>query len=100
MAEVSDITFSGFKLRLTHENGTFVTATLANSYPPDPNAPVTQLGSPFTLDGAPADGGKPVDHLAAKVGEAFEAGEVRNAKMLGIRLADKFAREHPEVVGG
>lgn len=98
MAEVSDITFSGFKLRLTHENGTFTAATLPNTYPPDPNAPVTQLGEPFSLETASADGGKPSDRLAAKVGEAMGAGGVQNAKMLGIRLVGKFVREHPDVV--
>jgi hypothetical protein len=93
MAEVSDITFSGFKLRLTHEGGTFTAGRLPNSYPPDPNAPVTQLGAPFSLDASASS-----DELAAKVGEAFAEGGVDNAKMLGIRLVGKFVQQYPDVV--
>ena len=98
MAEVSQITFSGYILRLTHENGTFVAATLANTHNPDPAAPVTQLGEPFSMETAASHSAKPEERLAAKVGEALSAGGTRNPTMLGFRLADKFVREHPGVV--
>jgi hypothetical protein len=98
MAEISDITFSGFKLRLAHEDGTFTVGSLPNSYPADPDAPVTQLGSPFSLEATPADSATPTQQLEAKVGDALDVGGVRNAKMLGIRLVGKFVQQHPDAV--
>jgi hypothetical protein len=95
MAEVSDITFSGFKLRLEHEDGTFNVASLPNSYPPDPNAPATQLGVSFSAADTPSTA-----DLEAKVGDQLDAGGVRNAKMLGIRLVGKFVSQYPDVVAG
>jgi hypothetical protein len=98
MAEISQITFSGMRLRVTHDNGSYSVASLPNSGQPTDSDTVNECGSPFSLDAASTGSAPPVERLAAKVGEALNAGGVGNGEMLGFRLADKFVREHPEVI--